>query len=141
MFPSYGRKRKGHQMKRISRWLCGCLYIGAGLNHFVNSSFYVGIMPPYLPWHMGLVLASGIAEIILGAMLLVDRFRVFAAWGLVALLIAVFPANLHMALHPELYPWASPVGLWLRLPLQGFLILWVMWYTRPEPSSIPKSKR
>jgi uncharacterized membrane protein len=128
-------------MKRISRWLCGFLYIGAGLNHFANTSFYVGIMPPYLPWHMGLVIASGIAEIILGAMLLVARLHVFAAWGLVALLIAVFPANLQMALHPELYPWAPPVGLWLRLPIQGLLILWAVWYTRPDSSSMPKPTR
>jgi len=125
-------------VKRVSRWLCGLLYIAAGLNHFANTAFYVSIMPPYLPWHTGLVYLSGVAEIVLGAMLLVPRFRVVAAWGLVALLLAVFPANLHMALHPDLYPWASSVGLWVRLPIQGLLILWVLWYARPERSSSPR---
>lgn len=123
------------RVKRISRALCGLLYIGAGMNHFANPAFYVNIMPPYLPWHAGLVYASGVAEVALGAMLLVDRLRVVAAWGLVALLLAVFPANVHMALHPELYPSLPRIGLWLRLPLQGVLILWVLWYTRSERPS------
>ncbi len=52
------------------------------------------------------------------------------AWGLIALLVAVFPANLHMTLHPELYPSISPVALWIRLPIQGLLIAWAYWYTR-----------
>jgi uncharacterized membrane protein len=124
------------RLKRLTRWLCGLLYIGAGVNHFVNPSFYVAIMPPYLPWHAALVYASGVAEVVLGAMLLVERLRVVAAWGLVALLIAVFPANVHMALHPELYPTIPVAGLWLRLPLQGVLVLWVLWYARGETSRV-----
>ena len=68
---------------------------------------------------------------VLGALLLVRRLTVFAAWGLIALLIAVFPANIHMALNAEQYPTFSPIVLWLRLPLQGVLIAWAYWFTRP----------
>src|SRR5690349_17696212 len=119
------------RFKTVTRFLCALLYIGAGVNHFVNTDFYVGIMPPYLPWHLALVYISGVAEIALGAALLVERWSRPAAWGLIALLVAVFPANVHMALHPELYAWARPVGLWLRLPIQGLLVAWAYWYTRP----------
>jgi len=109
-------------------------WIAAGANHFFNTPFYVSIMPPYLPWHLALVYISGLAEIGLGVLLLFERWSVLAGWGLIALLIAVFPANIHMALHPELYTYASPFGLWLRLPLQGVLIVWAYWYTRRESS-------
>ena len=123
--------------KTLSRFVFAILFILGGVNHFLNSNFYVAIMPPYLPWHRELVIVSGIAEIGLGALLLIYPWSRWAAWGLVALLIAVFPANIHMALHPEQYPWASPVVLWLRLPLQFVLIGWGYWYTRrdkPNPS-------
>ena len=83
----------------LSRLALGLLYIAAGANHFWHTAFYVSIMPPYLPWHLLLVLISGAAEIGLGALVLVPRWSRLAAWGLIALLIAVFPANLHMALH------------------------------------------
>jgi len=85
-----------------------------------------------LPWQLALVRISGIAEIRLGLLLLFQRCLVLAAWGLIALLIAVFPANIHMALHAELYTYVSPIGLWLRLPLQFVLIGWAYWYTRPS---------
>jgi uncharacterized membrane protein len=118
--------------KIISRYVFGAFFVFAGVNHFLNTAFYVSIMPPYLPWHVALVYLSGIAEIGLGAMLLKRRWSVLAAWGLIALLIAVFPANIHMAMHPELYRWASETGLWVRLPVQGVLIAWAYWYTRRD---------
>lgn len=117
-------------IKTVSRFLFGGLFIAAGINHFVNPDFYLNIMPPYLPWHTLLVYISGVAEVGLGALLLFKRWQVPAGWGLIALLIAVFPANLHMALHHELYPRIAPALLWLRLPLQGVLIAWAYWYTR-----------
>jgi uncharacterized membrane protein len=116
-------------IQRGWRYLYGLLFVAAGSNHFLNTPFYVSIMPPYLPWHEALVYVSGLVEIGLGALLLNERYSRLAAWGLIALLIAVFPANVHMAVHPEQYEWASPLILWLRLPLQGFLILWAYWYT------------
>jgi len=118
-------------LKTPLRWLFGILFIFAGLNHFRSPDFYVNIMPPYLPWHRELVAISGGAEIALGALLLFRRWAVVAGWGLIALLVAVFPANLHMAMHPERYPSISPTALWLRLPVQGLLIAWAYWYTRP----------
>ena len=117
------------RLRPISRHLYGLLFVIAGANHFFNTSFYVSIMPPYLPWHEALVYASGVAEIVFGGLVMTERWSRLAAWGLIALLIAVFPANVHMAMHPELYAWASPLMLWLRLPLQGLLILWAYSYT------------
>jgi uncharacterized membrane protein len=117
-------------LKTWSRYLFGVLVIAAGLNHFVNPTFYLAMMPPYLPWHSELVAISGVAEAALGVLLLFRRWAVWAAWGLIALLVAIFPANVHMALHPELYPSISPIMLWLRLPLQPILIAWAWFYTR-----------
>ena len=86
-------------------------------------------MPPYLPWHLPLVYASGVAEISLGLLLLVPRYSRLAAWGIIALLIAVFPANFYLFQHQDILP-APPLVHLLRLPLQGFFILWAWWHTR-----------
>ena len=118
--------------RRLARYLFGAGFILAGLNHFLMTAFYVSIVPPYLPWPWALVVISGLAEIGLGALLLFQRWAPPAAWGLIALLIAVFPANLYMALRPELYPWAPVAALWLRLPVQAVLIAWAYWHTRPD---------
>lgn len=119
-----------HRVKEISRYLLACFMVGAGTLHFVRPEFYVKIMPPYLPWHLGLVYLSGIGEIVLGLLLLVSRFSRLAAWGIVALLIAVFPANIYLFQHQDLLP-APPLVHGLRLPLQGILLLWAYWHTRP----------
>lgn len=110
-------------------------FVVAGANHFLNPSFYVSIMPPYLPLHRELVYASGLLEIAGGLGVLVPRFRSTAGLGLVALLVAVFPANVHMAMNPELYPELPAVGLYARLPLQAVFIAWAYWATRPKPES------
>lgn len=125
-----------NRLKHLSRYLYGAAFMTAGTNHFLNTPFYVSIMPPYLPWHEVLVYASGVAEIGLGGLLLFERWSRLAAWGLIALLVAVFPVNVHMAMHPEQYEWASPIALWLRLPLQGFLILWAYWYAGMDGSDV-----
>ncbi len=124
-------------MREVMKWTLALLFVAAGVLHFWMPDFYVRIMPPYLPWHLELVYLSGIAEIVLGILLLIPRFQRLAAWGLILLaltmlLIAVFPANLHMALHAELYPRLPPILLWLRLPMQGLLILWAFWFTRSK---------
>lgn len=108
--------------------------IAAGVNHFVTPEPYVAMMPAALPWPWGLVYISGVFEALGGAGLLVPSTRRLAAWGLVALFVAVFPANVNMAVNQlplgstSLPAWA----LWARLPLQGVLIAWAWWYTRPE---------
>ncbi len=121
-----------NKLKLAMRWLLGVLFVLAGGNHFVQPDPYVKIVPPYLPWHLELVYVSGFFEMALGALLLVPRYTTLAAWGLIALLIGVFPANVQMALNPELYPTISPVALWLRLPLQGALLAWAFWFTRRD---------
>jgi uncharacterized membrane protein len=107
----------------------------AGFNHLMNPEFYLAIMPPGLPDPEWLNVISGLAEIVLGVFLLEPRTRVFAAWGLIALLIAVFPANVHVATANLGLPAGEPgtgnaLLNWARLPLQGLLVLWAWWYTR-----------
>ena len=110
----------------------GAFFVVAGANHFVNPDFYVSMMPPYLPAHLALVYSSGIFEILGGVSVLVLRVRALAGWGVVVLLLAVFPANVHMALSPELFPDMSAFALYARLPFQALFIAWAYWATRPE---------
>lgn len=119
-------------LKLILKYLLAVFFVLAGLRHFTNPDYYLKIMPPYLPWHAFLNYLSGFFEIVLGVLLLVPRFSRVAAWGLIALLVVVFPANVHMAMNPELYPEIAPAALLIRLPLQAVLIAWGYWYTRPD---------
>lgn len=124
-------------VKRCSLGLMAAFYVAAGSAHFVNPAFYAEIMPPYVPWPDPIVFLSGIAEIALGVLLLFRSTRRAAAWGVIALLVAVFPANLHQAIH-QVHPAHAPAwmgtptaaALWLRLPMQGVLIWWAWWHTR-----------
>lgn len=116
-------------LRTVLTWLLGLLFAATGILHFASPEPYLAIMPPYLPWPLALVYLSGAAEVTLGASLLIPRFQSLAAWGLIALLVAVFPANLHMALNPEHFPTIPPVALWARLPLQAVLIAWAYWFT------------
>jgi uncharacterized membrane protein len=122
------------KLKLIMKWLLALFIFVAGVMHFTNTTFYLSIMPPYISWHLAMVYISGFFEIVLGLMLIVPKFERLTAWGIIALLIAVFPANLHMALHPELYPYISPMALWLRLPMQGIFVAWAYWFTS-EPDA------
>jgi uncharacterized membrane protein len=116
-------------VKLILKVVLALFFAFAGINHFRQTDFYLRMMPPYVPSHLAMVQISGVAEIVLGLLLLIPAASRTAAWGLIALLIAVFPANLQMALHPETFPEFSPRALWLRLPLQAVLIGWAYWYT------------
>ena len=118
--------------KRVTAYLMGAFYVFAGVSHFTNAEFFISIVPDYLPWPEALVYISGVAEIICGILLFIPQTRVLGAWLTIALLIAVFPANVHTALHPEEFDFAPPVGHYIRLPIQGLLILWAYWYTRPD---------
>lgn len=120
--------------KAVSRWVLAVLMVAAGILHFVFPAFYRKMMPPYLPMHAELVAISGVCEIVLGVLLLTPRFRRLAAWGVVALLIAVFPANIHIFQNQQLFP-APPAAHVGRLLLQGVLILWAYWHTRPDATS------
>lgn len=123
-------------IKTVSKVLLAVFMVGAGTMHFLDPAFFLKIMPPYLPWHVPLVYLSGLFEIALGLLLLVPRFSRLAAWGIVALLIAVFPANIYLYQHQELLP-ASPVVHLFRLPLQAVFILWAYWHTKPNDKPPP----
>ena len=121
--------------KTILLWVMAAFYILGGLNHLVNPDFYLAIMPPKLPNPEWLNVVSGLAEIVLGVFVLEPRTRVFAAWGLIALLIAVFPANLYVALENvgvEGPGSGAGAGNWVRIPFQALFIVWAWWYTRPD---------
>ena len=120
--------------QRIAVAVAAVFYIAAGSLHFIRLEPYLRIMPLYLPWHAAMVRISGGCEILGGLGLLVPATRRMAAWGLVALLIAVFPANLYMAMHPVEAGAAAiaPALRWGRLPLQAVLIWWLLWCTRPR---------
>lgn len=120
-----------NRIKTTSKYLLASLMIFAGTMHFANPAFFLKIMPPYLPMHKELVLLSGAFEISLGLLLLIPRFSRLAAWGIIALLIAVFPANIYLYQHQEIVPASSTIHL-LRLLLQGVLVLWAFWHTRQE---------
>ena len=105
-----------------------------GFMHLLSPEFFVAIIPPELPNPEWLNVLSGLAEIILGVYLLEPRTRVLAAWGVIALLIAVYPANVYMMLEnvgPDGPGTGNPVANWVRLPFQFVTGLWAWWYTRP----------
>ena len=124
-------------LKSTLRVVLALFFVGAGINHFARTGFYLRMMPPYLPLHLALVQTSGVAEIVLGVLLLIPRSSFVAAWGLIALLVAVFPANVQMALHPDTFTEFRPTALWWRLPLQAVLITWSFWYTRATRTGDP----
>src|SRR5436305_6082110 len=111
----------------LARRLVGPFFIFAGTMHFVIPKAYRRIVPPYLPAPEAMVAASGIAEIAGGAAIMHPRTRRQGGLWLVATLIAVFPANVHMALHPTEFPSVpgGAVSLWARLPFQAVFIAWV----------------
>lgn len=116
-------------IRATSKYVLVLLLIGAGLMHFIKPDFFLKIMPPYLPFHLELVHLSGACEITCGIGLLIPRLSRIAAWGTIALLIAVFPANIYLYQHQEIVP-ASPTVHFLRLLLQGLLILMAYWQTQ-----------
>ena len=124
--------------KLVLLWLMAVLYAFAGFNHLLNPDFYVLIMPPGLPNPEWLNVLSGLAEIVLGVFILEPRVRVYAAWGIIALLIAVFPANVYVTM--ENIGSGGPgtgtlMANWIRLPFQALFVLWAWWYTRPDPEN------
>jgi uncharacterized membrane protein len=118
-------------LKLALRVLLALLMVFAGVYHFRKPDTFASIVPKVLPWPVALVYISGVFEILGGIGLLVPFSSRWAAWGLVALFIAVFPANINMAIHNiPINGEAYPIGSWVRLPLQGLLILWAWWFTK-----------
>lgn len=100
----------------------GVIFVVAGTLHFLHPAIYEAIVPDELPAGRGLVLASGAAEIAGGLGMLSPATRRWAGWWLIVTMIAVFPANVHMAVRAERYPQFPPAALWARLPLQAVII-------------------
>jgi len=117
------------QWKKISLYLQSGFYILAGIMHFLNPDFYMKIMPPFIPFPMLMIYISGVAESALGIGLFVEKTRRLSAWGIIALLIAVFPANIY-AYYADINLGAP---LWVnlfRLPIQGLFIWWAYSFTK-----------
>ena len=119
-------------MKKFFLYVMILFYLGAGINHFWHPAFYLQIMPNWLPWHSELVILSGGFELLFALLLLFDHTRRVAAWGIILLLIAVFPANIQMMLN---YSKEQNPHFWIsiiRLPLQALLIWWAYIFTKAE---------
>ena len=106
-------------------------FLIAGIGHFVWTDFYVGIMPPYIPWHRPLVYITGALEIAGAAALFFPALRPGAGIGLMLLTLAMTPANFHMWRNRRRYPGVSPRFLWVRLPLQVVILFLIWWVTQP----------
>lgn len=116
-------------------------FVAAGVNHFLDPDVYLAIMPPYLPAHTLLVALSGALEVAGGVGLIIPRLRRRAGWMVSLLLLAVFPANVHMAVNAEEFATIPSWALWVRLPLQFVLIVWVVWSTHAEAGASPAERR
>jgi uncharacterized membrane protein len=114
------------RLKRPLLYVMGLFYVTAGVTHFLSPEWFVRIVPPMLPAALALVYLSGVAEIVVGVGVLIPQTRHYAALATVALLIAVYPANIYMAVGDVM---GSELVQWGRLPLQGVLVAWALWYT------------
>ena len=119
-------------MPRIPLLIISAFFLVGGIGHFVSAELFVAIMPAYLPFHYELVILSGVFEIIGAIALQISKTRLYAAYGLIALCIAVFPANLNMALHPEQFANIPVAALYFRLPMQLVMIWFIWWSVKPE---------
>ena len=125
------------QKRSLSR-VMGVMYAVAGVTHFLAPKSFARAVPPEFPRPRALVYLSGIAEVALGVGMQFDRTRRASAWGIVALLVAVFPANVYMAtddvaveLVPDRLAGLARAAAWVRLPFQAVLVLWAWWHTLP----------
>lgn len=118
--------------KEVLRGVLAVAISIVGITHFTHPTQYAQIVPPELPFPITLVYISGFFEILGGIGLLIPLVSTAAAWGLIALFIAVFPANINQAIHSipiDGIP-HHPLLYWFRLPFQAVLIAWAGWYTQ-----------
>lgn len=104
-------------------------YVGVGVKHFTNPMWFIKIVPPILPYKLSLVYISGFFEILFGFLLLFPNTRYIAGWGLIMLLIAVFPANIYLAMTNGAALNTTPLIAWGRLPVQFILIAIAYWHS------------
>ena len=123
--------RKGKLQKSILIVISSIFYTITGIKHFIESDYFLSIIPPYLPFHIELVYISGFFEILFGLMILFPKYRFYGSIGLILLLIAVFPANIYLAQSKEAQEaigTSQQIAIW-RLPIQGILI-WIAYWIR-----------
>jgi uncharacterized membrane protein len=119
--------------RKVLRYLLAAFFIAAGLNHFRMPATYLAMMPEWVPAPGLMNILSGACEVLGGIGVLIPRLRIAAGWGLIALMLAVFPANLHVALLGRMPGFSfSPAILWLRLPFQAVFIAWIAWVAIAE---------
>ena len=116
--------------KKLVLFGLAAFFINVRVDHFVNPEFYLSIMPPAFPLHLEAVYISGFFEVLGGVGVLIPRLRKIAGWGLVALLVAVYPANIYMAITPEAFPEASVALLYVRLVFQFLFFYWAFSVTK-----------
>ncbi|MFP6806203.1 MAG: hypothetical protein VB957_03310 [Pseudomonadales bacterium] len=114
-------------------------FFGGGVMHFINPDIFVAIVPPWVPYALAAVYISGFFEVVLALLIIWPKSRPMAGWGLVALTIAVTPANVHMWLHPELFPEVDPSDLSVRLVIQVVLLFTIWWSTRIEQKGLEET--
>ena len=121
------------KIKNISIIIMSFFYIYVGIQHFIDPSWFIQIMPPYLPFHYEAVYISGFFEIIFGILILIPKTRYVSSWGLILLLIAVYPANIYLAFNeaPQQATGTSQFfASWIRLPIQFIFIGLAYWHSK-----------
>ena len=117
-------------LKCLTVFCMGIFYISIGISHFTSPNWYVQIVPPSLPYKLEAVYVSGIFEILFGGMLFFKETRFFAGWGLILLLIAVYPANIYLAQTNGAAMNTTPLIAWGRLPVQFIFVGLAYWHSK-----------
>lgn len=119
-------------MPRVAVLIVALFFLAGGIAHFMGTDLFVNAMPDYLSHQEELVIVSGIFELLGAVGILIPKTRVFAAYGLIVLVVVVFPVNINMALHPNRYAGIPVILLYIRLPLQLLFIWFIWWAVTPE---------
>ena len=118
-------------LKSLGSWFFAVFFFYAGLMHFVQEESFTAIVPPFIPFPKLIVWTTGLMELVFAILLILPRYRKLAGFLLAPFLLAVLPANIHMAINniPFGEMSATPTTLWLRVALQFPLILSILWVT------------
>ena len=120
-----------NRIKIITMYIMSIFYVSVGVNHFVEPDWFTQIVPPYLaPYDLALVYLSGLFEILFGILILINKTRYYAAWGLIFTLAAVFPANIYLAQSNGVAMDTSAAIAWYRLPFQSLFIVLAYWHRK-----------
>lgn len=124
-------------LKNIGLAIVFLFFMLGGITHFTDPNFYVSIMPPYVGYHLTIVYISGVLEILGAIGILIPALRQMSGNGLVLLVVCVSPANIHMWMHPELFPDVPEAFLTVRLAVQVLLLMLIWWCTRTPSTAKP----